>query len=58
MSDMNVAAVSAEKVRRGGLLDVHQEVPFEDKFALLVLLAFLVGLVLQSWENGDHVSTN
>lgn len=55
---MNVAAVSAEKVRRGGLLDVHQEVPFEDKFALLVLLAFLVGLVLQSWENGDHVSTH
>lgn len=46
VSDINVAAVSAEKVRRGGLLDVHQEVPFEDKFALLVLLAFLVGLVV------------
>lgn len=41
-----MAAVSAGKVRRGGLLDVHQEVSFEDEFALLVLLAVLVGLVL------------
>lgn len=58
VSDINVADVSAETVKRGGLLDVDQEVSFEDEFALLVPLAFLVGLVLQAWENGDLVSTD
>lgn len=56
MSDTNVARVSAETVRCGGLLDVDEEVSLEDELVLLVFLVLNESLVLQAWENDEHVS--